>query len=210
MNRDGIAEPRYPGVPEAPGRGEAHVWRVTVPDADGRAAARQALRKILSVYLGEEPKALELTTGECGKPGLAEVPAPLSFNLSHSGGLALVALAAGGTEVGVDVELRRRRRDLVGLAKRWLPDADARAVAAADGGGREEAFYAAWTRFEARAKCTGAGLAGPTPGPEVVALELEIDPGYAAAVAVDLGTAPAVEAPSDPAPIFVRRFEFSA
>ena len=49
------------------------------------------------------------------------------------------------------------------------------------------------------AKCTGAGLSGPPPGPEVVARKLEIDSGYAAAVAIDAGaTRP-----------FVRRFDFT-
>jgi 4'-phosphopantetheinyl transferase len=95
----------------------------------------------------------------------------------------LAAVAPGGSEVGVDVELVRPRRDLARLAARWLPAADAEAVAAAAGREREVTFYAAWTRHEARVKCTGAGLAGPVPGPEVVARRLRIDEGYAAAVA---------------------------
>jgi 4'-phosphopantetheinyl transferase len=182
-----------------PEPGEVHVWRVELPTADGREAARRALREILAAYLGEEPglpapgagEAVEpaasaIVVGERGKPRLAGSPPPLSFNLSHSGGLALVAVAAGGAEVGVDIERLRPRRDLVRLAARWLPEADAAAVAAADEVGREEVFYAAWTRHEARAKCTGAGLSGPPPGPEIVAQELEIDAGYAAALASDL------------------------
>lgn len=206
MNRDGIAEPRHPDAPERPGRGEVHVWRVELPATGGRATARGALREILGAYLDTEPETVELTVGANGKPELAAgppgeptpsgAPAPLSFNLSHSGGLALVAVS--GTAVGVDVERLRPRRDLVRLAARWLPAADAEAVAAASDDEREAAFYAAWTRHEARAKCTGAGLAGPPPGPEVVALPLEIDAGYAAAIA---GGRP---------PIFVRRFQLTA
>ena len=107
------------------------------------------------------------------------------------------------------------------LATRWLPEGDAKAVAATDEPEREKVFYAAWTRYEARAKCTGAGLAGPRPGPEIVARQLEIDPGYAAAVAIDTGATGAVvgatvaadpaAAPNDPgaSPPFVRRLEFS-
>lgn len=185
MNRDGIADPRYLDASEPPAPGEAHVWQVALPATGGRAAARGALRGILGAYLGVEPAAVELTVGENGKPELAGAPPPLTFNLSHSGGLALVAVGAGGTAVGVDVERLRPRRDLARLAARWLPAVDAKAVAAAPDGDREEAFYAAWTRHEARAKCTGAGLSGPPPGPEVVASALEIDPGYAAAIAVD-------------------------
>jgi 4'-phosphopantetheinyl transferase len=187
MNRDGIAEPRYPDVPAAPGRGETHIWRVTLPPAERREAARRALREILGAYLGEEPEGVALAVGEAGKPRLAVAPPALSFNLSHSGGLALVAVVAGGTEIGVDVERLRPRRDLVRLAARWLPAADAEAVAAASEAEREGVFYAAWTRHEARTKCTGAGLSGPPPGPEIVARALPIDPGYAAALAFDRG-----------------------
>lgn len=183
MNRDGIADPSFPGAPEAPGRGEAHVWRVDLGAAGGRAEARAASRAILARYLGAEPEEVELTAGERGKPELAASPPPISFNLSHSGGLALVAVAAGGAEVGIDVERLRPRRDLARLAARWLPEDDAKAIAAAHERDREVVFYAAWTRFEARAKCTGAGLGGPPPGPEVVALALDVDAGYAAALA---------------------------
>jgi hypothetical protein len=75
-----------------------------------------------------------------------------------------------------------------------LPADDATALAAtADGPPREAAFYAAWTRHEARVKCTGEGLGGAAPGPAVVAWQLEVDTGYAAAVALDLGAAGGAE-----------------
>jgi hypothetical protein len=189
-----------------PGPGEIEVWRVPLPAAGGRGAARAALGRILAGYLGGE--APELVSDAEGKPRLAEAPERLSFNLSHSAGLALVAAAAGGTPVGVDVEWVRPRRDLVRLAARWLPAEDAAAVAAAGEAQREAAFYAAWTRFEARVKCTGAGLAGPRPGPSVVARQLEVDPGFAAAVAFDRSLfGPHSAANSERT--FVRRLEFS-
>jgi len=166
-----------------PEPGEVHVWRVQVPEDDSRAAARRALASLLADYLGGA-EAAELYVADNGKPRLARDPGRLSFNLSHSGGLAMVAIAPGGTDVGIDVERLRPRRDLVRLAERWLPAADAAAVATAAEAEREAAFYAAWTRHEARVKCTGAGLAGPAPGPEVVARRLRVDEGYAAAVAV--------------------------
>ncbi len=165
-----------------PGPDEIHVWHVRVPEDDSRGAARRALATLLAEYLGgTEPAAVEVADG--GKPRLARDPARLSFNLSHSGGLALVAIAPGGVDVGVDVERLRPRRDLARLAARWLPAADAADVAAAAEAEREAVFYAAWTRHEARVKCTGAGLAGRPPGPEVVAHRLQVEEGYAAAVA---------------------------
>jgi phosphopantetheinyl transferase len=165
-----------------PAAGELHLWRVETGGEDPRAAARAALGEILGGYLGD---GVELRADAHGKPRLTATPERLSFNLSHSGDLALVAIAPGETEVGIDIERLKPRRDLRRLAERWLPAADAAAVAAADEGERQPVFYAAWTRHEARVKCTGTGIAGPPPGPEVVAYELSIDDGYAAAVAID-------------------------
>ncbi len=87
--------------------------------------------------------------------------------------------------------------DLVRLARRWLPAADAEELAAAGENDRERLFYDAWTRYEARTKCLGTGISGPPPGPEIVALPLAIDSDYAAAIATDQAD-----------PISVRHFEF--
>jgi hypothetical protein len=175
-----------------PAPDEIHIWRVGLDGDDRRGATRAALTQILGGYLGAPwPAALEVAPG--GKPRLAETPERLAFNLSHSGGLALIAVAPGGVEVGVDVEQLRPRRDLVRLAARWLPQDDAAAVGAAAEDERELVFYAAWARLEARVKCTGAGLGGPRPRDTVVARELAIDPGYAAAVAFDLGSTGGME-----------------
>ena len=175
-----------------PAGDEIHLWRVETVGEDRRDTARVALAEILAAYLGGV-EAARTSSGEGGKPRLAVDPGRLAFNLSHSGELALIAIAPGGLEVGVDVERLRPRRDLVRLAARWLPAEDADAVAAAAPAEREAVFYAAWTRHEARVKCTGAGLAGPPPGPEVAARQLEIDDGYAAAVAVHDPAAPGRE-----------------
>jgi phosphopantetheinyl transferase len=171
-------------VSKPPNGIEIQVWRVELR-SDGRQEARAALGRILAAALGEA-EAPELAGDENGKPRLAVDPERLSFNLSHSGGLALVALAPGGVDVGVDVERVKQRRDLARLAARWLPEPDALAVAAVPPAEQAAVFYPAWTRYEARVKCTGVGLAGTPPGPEVTAVQLEIDEGYAAAVAVGL------------------------
>ncbi|MBS1887199.1 MAG: 4'-phosphopantetheinyl transferase superfamily protein [Actinobacteria bacterium] len=180
-----------PTRPELPAHDEVHVWRIELGGGDRRGGARRARGEILAAYLEGADEA-ELTLDPNGKPRLAREPGRLSFNLSHSGDLALLAIAPGGVEVGIDVERLRPRRDLARLARRWLPAADADAVAAAEDPDRERVFYAAWTRHEARVKCAGTGLAGPAPGPEVLARPLEIDDGYAAAVAVTSVTTPGI------------------
>ena len=169
---------------EPPAGDEIHIWRVSL-DEGGRQAARTALGDLLAAYLGTAT-APGLHLDEGGKPRLAEAPERLSFNLSHSGELALIALAPGEVEVGVDVERLRRRRDPARLAARWLPPVDAAAVAAAADRDREEVFHRAWTRHEARVKCTGTGLSGPPPADGIVARQLDVGPDYAAAVAFDL------------------------
>ena len=90
-----------------------------------------ALGGLLAQYLGQaKPPALSVDprASRGWRPGRAG--GPISFNLSHSGELALIAVAAGGVEVGVDVERLRTRRDPARLAARWLSEADAAAVAA--------------------------------------------------------------------------------
>ncbi len=177
-----------PMAPASPTELVVRVWRVELGVDGGRAAAREALGWILADALGEdEPQAL--ARGENGKPGLAVEPGRLAFNLSHSGGLALVAVAPGGLDVGVDVERIKVRRDLARLAARFLPQADALAVAAVPPDAQPGVFYPAWTRHEARVKCTGVGLAGQPPGREVTDVGLPIDEGYAAAVAIRDGSA---------------------
>jgi phosphopantetheinyl transferase len=166
---------------------EIRIWRVELAAEDGRRAAREALGEVLAAALGEGA-APALEAAENGKPRLVEEPGRLAFNLSHSGGLALIALGPGGIEVGVDVERVKPRRDLARLAARFLPQADALAVAAVPPAGQPDVFYPAWTRHEARVKCTGVGLAGRPPGREVTAVDVGIDAGYAAAVAIRDGS----------------------
>jgi 4'-phosphopantetheinyl transferase len=176
--------PKRPDPPLA----EVHVWRA----AAGAAPSERMLRRVLAQYLGEDPEGIALARGERGKPRLATEPDRLSFNLSHSGELTLVAVSRG-REVGVDVERAKPGRDLVALAARAFGAEEATAVRAATGDERTRLFYELWTRQEARLKCLGVGLAGATARPAVpVAVEnLPVDAGYAAAVAVT-GTAVAI------------------
>lgn len=196
--------PARPPVP-AP---EVHVWRVELDGASSRSelelpaeereraaairhdrtrqrwvAARWALRLVLGRYLDEDPARIVLQLGSHGKPALATSPAPLRFNLSHSGELALIAVAAE-REVGIDVERIDPARRVADLAGIGLGEEEAAAVRAAAPEARVSLFYDAWVRREAIAKCLGVGLAAPLPSLPVAITGLDTDPGYAAAIAV--------------------------
>lgn len=178
-----------PGLLSAAERERAE--RIRDP-AGGRrwAASHWALRELLGRRLGLAPGAVELALGEHGKPELA-APAELEFNLSHSGGLALIALA--GAPVGVDVEeVKPRGSDLAALAARVLDPEMAAAVAAAAPEQRPALFFPAWARHEARLKCGGGGFGGPPPSGPVAVADLELGPGYAGAVALAGELAPEV------------------
>src|ERR1700760_1073223 len=86
MDRDAIEESRSP---DAPGPAAIQVWRIELGADDPRREARAALGRILADARGErEPPSL--AADENGKPRLAVDPGRLTFNLSHSGELALV------------------------------------------------------------------------------------------------------------------------
>ncbi len=175
-------------MPETPplGDGEAHVWSFALAAADRRsrrAESQRALRRVLAAYLDEGPDRIAFRPGRGGKPELASPHRhPLRFNLSHSGGLALIAVALG-CEVGVDVEVTSGKRDFPRLARRWLGADAAAGVEAAPPARRAAAFYAAWTRHEAAGKCLGAGLSARPERP-VSTLALDVGPGYSGAMAI--------------------------
>lgn len=165
-----------------------HVWRGEVD----RAGSQLVLRQLLARYLGVEPGRIELEVGEHGKPRLAEPGATLRFNLSHSGGVVLIALASG-REVGVDVERIRPRPNLLRLAERALEPAAVADIRAAPPAERLAAFHVAWARHEALAKCHGGGLRAPLPPGPFAVTDVDAGAGFAAALAVAAEEMPPVE-----------------
>jgi 4'-phosphopantetheinyl transferase len=153
--------------------GEAHVWVLPLdeapdltgllsPDERRRAerfvyegprrqytAARGGLRLILGRYLGLAPERIEFTTTGNGKPAL--VGGEVRFNVSHSGGLALVAVGRD-VELGVDVEQVREREGHLDMARRFFTQREVARVNSL------EAFYHVWVRKEAFLKALGLGL----------------------------------------------------
>lgn len=131
-----------------------HVWFCEL--GAGRADAQAFLRRVLAAYLGHAVDAADLHIGAYGKPALVE--AGLQFNLSHSRGGAVVALAHG-IELGVDLERAGRRRPHAELARRFFCAAEAQHIESLPDAAREAAFLRLWTAKEAVLKAIGRGLA---------------------------------------------------
>jgi 4'-phosphopantetheinyl transferase len=126
-------------------------------------AARGTLREVLGRALGLAPAEIEFRFAAHGKPQLAG--SPLRFNISHSGALAVIALAH--VEVGVDVELpRARRSDAIGR-RFYAPGEIERMFAEADPELRADVFFRLWTCKEAFLKATGEGLSRSTRSYEI-------------------------------------------
>ena len=116
------------------------------------AVARGALRTVLASYLSVEPRALAFAYGPRGKPALAS-DGGLRFNVAHSHGLALVAVARG-RELGVDLERVRPLPAAEAIARRFFSAGERAAPLRR----RLDAFLSLWTRKEAYLKATGGGL----------------------------------------------------
>ncbi|HYO50388.1 MAG TPA: 4'-phosphopantetheinyl transferase superfamily protein [Chloroflexia bacterium] len=167
--------------------------------------AHGLLRLILSRYTHREPGGLDFCLTPYGKPALAGEP--LRFNLSHSHGLALVAVTRH-QEIGVDLEWIRDNLEVEQIACRFFSPREAAMLRELPAPLRNEAFFRCWTLKEAYIKALGKGLSLPldrftvsfAPNAAKPLLEIDSDaegfshcdlallapgPGYVAAVAVE-------------------------
>ena len=168
-------------------------------------AGRGLLRELLGAYLDRPAAALGFAPGAQGKPALTGVDAEagLHFNLSHSGGRALYAVAR--CEVGVDLECLDRNVSHAAVIARVCTPREWVAFQALPAEQMPAAFFTCWTRKEAIAKALGGGLASGLRHLEVCfpewrgpdgqtmwceaagqlwrVLDLPLDPGWAGALA---------------------------
>ena len=149
---------------------------------------RAMLRDVLAHYGDCTAGQIAFTYLAHGKPVLAEgVNAPkLEFNLSHSGDVAICAVAKT-IPLGVDVERIRSLRDMQGLADRFFSSTEAQQIRAARDEEQLANFFRCWTRKEAYVKATGQGIAcrldsfAVSVGPDDPARLVHIDQDAAAA-----------------------------
>jgi 4'-phosphopantetheinyl transferase len=150
------------------------VYRIDLDRPARFGCADAVLRTLLRAQLGAEP---EIVVGPRGKPALAG--GEIAFSIAHSGTLALIAIGVG--EVGIDVE-QHRPRDVIAIARRFFT-ADEVALVAVE----PREFYRLWCRKEALVKARGTGLVLPLPDVRDVAglVDLDVTPGYSAAIYSD-------------------------
>jgi 4'-phosphopantetheinyl transferase len=124
-------------------------------------AARGLLRAILGSALDAEPHSVEFRYDAKGKPSLggALARSGLQFNLAHSGGLAVFAVARD-RQVGVDVEQLRQVPELAELVGRYFSTGERAEMQRLTGEETLRGFFRIWTRKEAWLKATGEGITG--------------------------------------------------
>jgi 4'-phosphopantetheinyl transferase len=130
-------------------------------------AGRYAMRSVLSRMLNISPKKVDLGVGDQDKPFLIG-DTPLAFNLSHSGGLAVLALvdaslaeagsAQAPCEVGVDIETSQALTESDTLFKHCLCERELHGLRALSKDEQHEVFFEIWVRKEACLKALGIGF----------------------------------------------------
>lgn len=120
-------------------------------DRDRFIAGRAKLREILGGYLNKSPSQLDFLYGAHGKPQLAG----LDFNLSHTGDLAVLAVAQDVT-LGIDIEAIKPID--MAVARSHFAPSEIEALRQLPSAEKRAAFYRCWTRKEAYLKARGTGL----------------------------------------------------
>jgi len=119
------------------------------------------LRDLLGRYLQTQPSQISFVYNAFGKPDLSpEFANRLKFNLSHTDGLALIAVATA-SDVGVDLEYIRAQSDYTDIARSFFSAAEVDYLIGLASHLYAEAFFSCWTKKEAYLKACGEGLAMP-------------------------------------------------
>ncbi len=124
--------------------------------------SRALLRSVIGQYLNQHPESLIFARNAYGKPRIAsfEQSLPISFNLSHTNDLSVLAVSLDN-DLGVDVEYLTRKVDILKLAERFFSKQEYSELATLDVKKFDERFFKLWTLKEAYIKACGMGLAIP-------------------------------------------------
>jgi len=122
--------------------------------------AHGSLRLILGRYERVEPTTLRFRAGATGKPALLDSQGDfhsLRFNLSHSHGRMLVAVAYG-QDVGIDLEQIRDNLEPLKLAERFYTAQEFDSIICRPASDHAPQFYRLWVAKEAFLKGQGTGI----------------------------------------------------
>jgi 4'-phosphopantetheinyl transferase len=144
-------------------------------------AAHGILRDLLGTYLYCSSQSIEFVYGTQGKPAVPSrgTRFPICFNLSHSHGLALVAIGRK-REIGIDVEYIRPELAGDAVARRYFSPSEIDELLGLPAENRTEGFFLCWTRKEAYVKARGEGLQFP-----LKSFQVSLTPGKPAALNSD-------------------------
>ncbi|MCP3101721.1 4'-phosphopantetheinyl transferase superfamily protein [Myxococcus sp. K15C18031901] len=119
------------------------------------------VRLTLSRYAPVAPEAWTFATNAYGRPEIQGAwGARLRFNLSHTDGMALVAVGLDDA-LGADVEDAERAGDTVEIADHFFAPAEVAALRTLPREAQRARFFEYWTLKESYIKARGAGLSLP-------------------------------------------------
>jgi 4'-phosphopantetheinyl transferase len=123
---------------------------------------RALVRTVLSRYAAVEPHDWRFKNNAYGRPEIASPPdlLPLRFNLSHTNGLIMCAIALD-RDVGVDVENIERPGETVEIAGQFFSPTEVAALRGVSPENQRHRFFAYWTLKEAYIKARGMGVSLP-------------------------------------------------
>jgi len=120
-------------------------------------ATRLLLRAVLARYIHQPAATLAFARSTSGKPRLLD--SPISFNLSHSGQQAVLAVGLSPL-LGVDLEQVKATRNYLGIAHQYFANNELQWLSELTAENRASGFYRLWTLKEATIKALGGTIAG--------------------------------------------------
>ena len=120
---------------------------------------RALVRCVLSLYFENvAPYEWQFGKNPYGKPFIQhDLPIPLRFNISHTHGIVVLALACN-SDIGVDVEWTQGTRDIVEIVQHCFSPIEVRQLLQLPVEQQHERFFDLWTLKEAYIKARGKGL----------------------------------------------------
>lgn len=133
----------------------ARAERLKIPQVRQRFInGRTFIRQTLAAELNIDPAALQFEYTSTGKPYLSDTP--LHFNFTHSGDVALLAVA--DVSVGIDTEQQRYSPAFQAMEATLFTAAEQAFLNQWSGSERQRLFFELWTCKEALVKATGEGF----------------------------------------------------